>query len=204
MYVMDFRKTNVMVFKELKKLLQSDRSVRRFDASRSVNEDTMRSLVELTRYCASGRNAQPLRYRIVTTGEERDALFPLLAWAGYYTEWQGPDESQRPTAYLVQCRDTALGGDGLCDDGIQLQAITLGAAALGLGCCIIKAFNPGKVKETLNIPEALNPLYVVAIGYPAERTKIVDMPSDGNFKYYRDTDDTQCVPKRPLEELIIK
>ena len=73
-------------FDELKSLLESNRSYRRFDASRGIADATLRHLVDLTRYCASGRNLQPLRYRIVTSDDERDALFPALKWAGYLTQ----------------------------------------------------------------------------------------------------------------------
>lgn len=192
-----------MDFNQLKQLLERDRSVRRFDEGRTIGSEILTQLVSLTQFCASGRNAQPLRYRIVETADERDRLFPALAWAGYYTDWDGPEPGQRPAAYLVQCLDTTLGKDCLCDDGLQLQAITLGATAMGIGGCIIKAFNAAKVSEALSIPDRYTPRYVLALGYPAEKTRIVPMGGDGDFKYFRDADDCQCVPKRPISELLI-
>lgn len=190
-------------FIELRSLLESNRSVRRFDASRPIAMDTLMALVNLTRYCSSGRNAQPLRYRIVESAESRDRIFPLLAWAGYYTEWDGPSERERPVAYLIQCLDTEIAANQLCDDGLQLEAITLGATALGLNACIIKAFNAEKLSKEMDLPERYRPLYVLALGYAAEKTRIVDMPADGNFKYFRNADDEQCIPKRSLKDLII-
>ncbi len=184
-------------------LLLADRSVRRFKSDIEITRELLERLVGLTRYCASGRNLQPLRYRIVDCPKEKDAIFPLLKWAGYYTEWDGPELSQRPAAYLIQCLDTDLTESCLCDDGLNLQAITLGATALGLGACIIKAFNTPALAEVLDLPEQLKPLYVLALGVPAEETKIVPM-TDGDYKYFRDEADAQCVPKRSLEELIIK
>lgn len=194
-----------MTFHELTSLLRSNRSYRRFDASRLIPESTLRELTDLTRYCASGRNLQPLRYRLVTSAEERAALFPTLKWAGYLTDWDGPSESERPTAYLVQCIDTELTENCLCDDGLHLETLTLGAATLGIHGCIIKAFNAEKVAEVLDIPARYKPLYVLALGYPAERIEITD--TDGttgaDIRYYRDSADTHIVPKRPLDELII-
>ncbi len=184
-------------------LLLADRSVRRFKSDIEITRELLERLVGLTRYCASGRNLQPLRYRIVDCPKEKDAIFPLLKWAGYYTEWDGPELSQRPAAYLIQCLDTDLTESCLCDDGLNLQAITLGATALGLGACIIKAFNAPALAEVLDLPEQLKPLYVLALGVPAEETKIVPM-TDGDYKYFRDEADAQCVSKRSLEELIIK
>lgn len=188
-------------FDHLRRLLMEDRSIRRFDQSRAISRDVLTRLVELTRYCASGRNLQPLRYRPVCTPDECAAVFPLLAWAGYLKDWAGPEQGERPTAYLVQCLDTELGENCLCDDGLQLQAITLGARALGIGGCIIKAFNAPKLKEVLGLDPRFAPRYVLALGYPVEKVEIEDM--DGDFKYYRSADGVHHVPKRPLGELII-
>lgn len=187
----------------LKELLVSDRSIRRFKHSRPIGRDVLLKLVDLTRYCASGRNLQPLRYCLVVDQDKCSVVFPTLAWAGYYKDWAGPEPEERPVAYLVQCLDTELASTCLCDDGLQLQAITLGAAALGLGACIIKSFNKAKLINILDIPERYMPLYVLALGYPAETAAIVPMKEDGDIRYYRDSSDRQCVPKRSLDDIII-
>ncbi len=184
-------------------LLERDRSVRRFDQSKVIDHDTLVRLVDLTRFCASGRNLQPLRYRIVDNPDECARLFPALAWAGYYKDWDGPAEGERPVAYLVQCLDGELAQNCLCDDGLQLQAITLGATALGISGCIIRAFDKQKLVDALRLPDRYIPRYVLALGYAAEKVKIVDMGADDDYRYYRDADDTQCVPKRALHELIV-
>lgn len=191
-------------FNELKSLLVKDRSIRRFDASRPIGADILRNLVELTRYCASGRNLQPLRYRIVDSEAECELVYPLLAWAGYLKDWDGPVPEERPVAYLVQCLDTNLTKNCLCDDGLQIQAITLGAAALGIGACIIKSFNAPKIKEVLALPVNMEPRYVIALGYPVEQVVIEPMPSPDKIEYYRTPDGIHHVPKRSLDSLIIK
>lgn len=189
-------------FEQLKQLLLSNRSIRRFDNSQPINHEDLVALVDLVRYCASGRNLQPLRYRIVDTASECESLFPALAWAGYYKDWDGPSPNERPVAYLVQCLDTDLTTNPMCDEGLQLEAITLGAASKGIHGCIIKSFNVEIVREALHLPENMKPCYVLALGYPAETARIVDI-KDGDYKYFRNEADEQCVPKRPLSELII-
>lgn len=194
---------NTVTIDALEALLRADRSVRRFDASRRIHSNVLRRLVALTRYCASGRNLQPLKYLPVTDPSRCDAMFPLLGWAGYYAAWAGPSAAERPTAYLVQCLDESLTGNAMCDDGLHLQTISLGATALGLGCCIIKSFDAQKLSALLGLPDTMRPLYVLAVGYPAEKVKIVDMDESGDYKYFRDADDCQCVPKRSADELLI-
>ena len=38
------------------------------------------------------------------------------------------------------------------------------------------------IAESLVIPDCYKPNYVLALGYPAETSKIVDLPSDGDFR----------------------
>ena len=45
---------------------------------------------------------------------------------------------------------------------------------------------------------------VLALGKPAETVKIVDVPESGNTVYYRDAQGVHYVPKRSLEDLIVK
>ena len=193
----------MMDFTQYKALLAADRSVRRFCQAKTIDHSILRELVGLATLCASGRNLQPLKYRLVSTPEECEAVFPLLAWAGYLTDWPGPEEGERPAAYLVQCLDTDMTTNCLCDDGIQLQAITLGARSLGIGACIIKAFNAAKISETLDLPANLKPLYVLALGFPAETIKLEPLSQEGDYKYYRSADGFHHVPKRSVDDIII-
>lgn len=193
-------------FKDFLRLVESDRTVRRFKENETVGRDALESLVEVARLCHSGRNLQPLRYAVVTDVEERDRLFGNLKWAGYFPDWDGPEKGERPAAYLVQCLDTRFGKDCLCDDGLQLQAITLGARTMGIGSCIIKAFNVAGVSEALGLDPRYAPRYVVALGYPAEEVVLETMEGgdDADYKYFRTPDGKHHVPKRPLGEIILK
>lgn len=192
-------------FESLRELMKSNRTVRRFREDKEVGEEILLRLIELTRYCPSGRNAQPLRYAIIKSEEDRKKIFPLLKWAGYFKDWDGPSEGERPSAYIIQYLDTRYGKDCLCDDGLQLEAITLGMHTLGLAGCIIKAFNSIELSHIFNFGEQFIPRYVLALGYPVEEVKLEDMSGkeDADYKYYRSSDGIHHVPKRPLSELIL-
>lgn len=192
-----------MEYNELKEMFERNRSYRRFDESKRVSGEDLEKLVDLCRYCASGRNLQPLKYRVVSSDEECRKVFPLLAWAGYLTDWAGPEEGERPTAYIIQCLDHGLTDNPMCDDGLQLEALTLGAVSLGLGGCIIKSFNKAKLHESLALSPHLEALHVLALGVPVEEVVVEDI-EDGDIKYWRDESMTHHVPKRGLEEILVK
>ena len=187
-----------------KDLVKQNRSYRRFDSSVNISYEILTDIIDTTRYSPSARNLQVMRYRLVNTKEENDKIFPTLGWAGYLPEWDGPDENERPTAYIVLLRDIDLGRTINYDDGIVAQTITLAAVEKGLGCCMIQSCKWNELFSILNIdPKKYAFSSIIAIGKPVENVVIEDINED-NVKYYRDEQNTHHVPKRTLEELIIK
>jgi hypothetical protein len=59
------------------------------------------------------------------------------------------------------------------------------------------------LRNDLKIPERFDILLILALGKPAERI-LIDEIKDNNVKYWRDDEDSHHVPKRKLDELIIK
>ncbi|MFR1760319.1 MAG: nitroreductase family protein, partial [Christensenellaceae bacterium] len=92
----------------LKDLVLRNRSYRRFDASCPVPEADLKALVELARFTPSTVNSQALKFRLVHEKEEADKVFPCLVWAAALKDWPGPDEEERPTAYIVILCDQEL------------------------------------------------------------------------------------------------
>jgi nitroreductase len=73
----------------LKELLLKNRSYRRFVQDVRITREELTEWVGLTRYCASGRNAQALKYKVVADVDLCDKVFPNLAWAGYLKDCDG-------------------------------------------------------------------------------------------------------------------
>lgn len=188
----------------LRKLVELNRSYRRFDQNHSINEEALKELIELARITPSSANLQPLKYMFSCTPERNDLIFPHLAWAGYLKEWPGPVEGERPTAYIIILRDTEISGAESCDHGIAAQTILLGAAERGLGGCMIGNISRGVFMKDLNIPAHLEVLLVLALGKPVEDVRMVPVPEDGDMKYWRDEEGVHHVPKRNLEDILIK
>jgi len=186
----------------IKELLLKNRSYRRFYQENRISTDDLKSLVELTRYCASGRNAQTLKYVLISEEDKCEEVFKTLSWAGYLSDWTGPKEGERPAAYIIQVNDEKLGKNFFCDDGITAQSILLGAVEKDLGGCILRAFTKDLAK-IIEVPDEMRVVQVIALGKPKEEVVIDDI-KDGDFKYWRDDKDVHHVPKRTIDELIIK
>lgn len=184
-------------------LIRKNRSYRRFKQDSKITAEQLAEWINLARLSASARNAQALKYWLVYTDEECRNVFPSLAWAGYLKDWSGPEEGERPSAYIVMLHDTTLASTYFCDDGIAAQSIMLGAVEAGFGGCMIAAVNKTKLRNVLEIPDQYEILMVLALGEPVEEVVIDEMQGD-DFKYWRDAEGVHHVPKRKLEDLIVK
>lgn len=187
---------------EVRKALRLNRSYRRFRQGETIPETDLRIIADAARLSPSGRNIQPLKFFISRNRDLNAKIFPTLSWAAYLTEWPGPEEGERPSAYIVQLLDTSIAQNILCDDGITAQSILLQAVELGYGGCIIAAVKRPELHSILGLPEHLKILNVIALGKPAE-TVVIEEMKDGQYKYWRTPDGTHHVPKRPLEEITI-
>jgi nitroreductase len=187
-----------------KDLVKSNRSCRRFDNSFALDTRTLTDLVELARYTASGANNQPLKYIISSSREQNDKIFSCLTWAAYLKDWKGPEPAEQPTGYIVILGDTTIANNFWCDHGIAAQTMLLGARAMGLAGCMFAAINIKKLKELLEIGDHLEVKLVIALGKPVEAACIDDVEPGGDIRYFRDENQVHHVPKRKLEELILK
>ena len=188
----------------IRDLVLGTRSYRRFDQEAAIDLETLRELVDLARCSASAANIQPLKYVLCCDADTNAQVFPHTRWAGYLRRWSGPEEGERPSAYIVILGDTELHKSFGCDHGIAAQSIMLGATERGLGGCMIGSIDRDKLRPVLDIPERYEILLVLALGKPAETVVLEDVGPDGDIKYYRDDEDVHHVPKRALGELILQ
>ncbi len=182
----------------------SNRTYRRFDESHPISRETLVELVDLARCTASAGNLQPLKYILSNDPETNTKIFQRLAWAVYLEDWDGPQPGERPSAYIVILVDETIAKDWWCDDGIAAQTILLGAVEKGLGGCMFGAIQRARLRKELDIPEHLKIRLVLALGRPAEKVVLEDMGPGGDIRYWRDEAGVHHVPKRGLEELIVR
>jgi nitroreductase len=187
----------------LKDLVFHNRSYRRFDQSARIDPETLRELCDLMRLSPSGRNAQPLKYVIVSSEDMCARVYPTLGWAGYLKEWDGPEEGERPSAYIVILGDTSIASNYGIDAGLSIQSMTLGAVEKGLGGCIIQTVRRDDLAKILDVQAPYEILYVVALGKPVEKVVVEPLETGGDIKYWRDENRVHHVPKRALKDLII-
>lgn len=189
----------------LKELVYSCRTFRRFYEDVRISEEELRDLVDLGRMTASTANSQALKFAVYHGLEDNKKIFETLKWAGALPEWDGPEEGERPSAYIIVLEDLALGKNKLVDVGITAQTMMLGAVEMGYGGCMLMSVERAKLTESLDIDKDKYSIQLVlALGKPKEEVEVVPVGRDGNIRYYRDENQVHYVPKRGLDEVLYK
>lgn len=189
----------------LKELVYQCRTFRRFYEDVKLSKEELLELVDMARMTASTANSQALKFAVYHEEEDNEKIFETLNWAGALPEWDGPEQGERPSAYIIVLEDLALGKNKLVDVGITSQTMALGAVEMGYGCCMLMSLQRGKLAENLEIDtEKYAIQLVLALGKPKEEVKVVPAGADGNMKYYRDENQVHYVPKRSLDQVLYK
>lgn len=154
--------SNLMNFLELVSLRRSVRSY----LSRPVEREKLDYILECARLAPSACNRQPWRFYVVCSEERKAALRRC-----YPREWF----AEAPVCIVV-CANLdeswKRGCDGRdhadIDAAIATEHICLAAAELGLGTCWICNFDVAECVSALGLPEAVRPVAITPLGYPAE------------------------------------
>lgn len=185
------------------KFLRGRRTYRRFE-QRPVAPEILTEAVDAARIASCGANRQTVCYIIVESADAVAAVQPLVHWAAYLPPEQGaPKPDELPTAFIAILQDDNLPGASDVDVGLALGSLTAAAWAHGVGSCIMGAINRPALTELLALPEGVRLCYMVALGYPTHESHLVSM-QDGDVKYYLDDNRDFCVPKRGMEEVLLK
>jgi len=175
------------------------RTIRKY-LKKDVPEEVLIKCVDAARLSPSGANRQPLKYIIVNDKNLLKPVFNTLSWAGYLSDYK-PNEEEMPRAYIVILLDKNISKSAGHDAGIAAMSISMVAYDEGLGSCILGAVDREKLRQVLKVPENLDILLVVSLGYPAE-APVVDEIKDGDIRYWLNENGVLHVPKRKFEDIV--
>ena len=190
----------------LKELVKKSRSYRAFNEDRVITKEELLELVDLTRYCPSTVNRQPLKYYLAWEKEEVEKILATTTWAKALKDIKLPYDGKHPTAFIIICQDTDVDANlnrFLRDVGLVAQTMILGAVEKDLGGIMIGSFHAGKVTEIMSMPENIHPMLVLAFGEPAEEIILHEVDPEDSIGYYRDENDVHHVPKRKLSDIVL-
>lgn len=183
--------------------IMNRRSIRKFE-QKEIAYDTLEKLVDCARMAAYVVNTQPLKFMIINDEKTRSAVFEHTKW-GAMIENGTPKENERPTAFIAVFGDRNIKANSSFDveAGAAITSMMLAAVEEGLASCWLGAINRKAIKEIIYNSDDMELLFLLALGYPAQKSVAVEI-KNGDTKYYMGDDNILRVPKRSLEEVIIK
>ena len=184
-------------------IVSEARTCRRFVQDARISREDLDWLTACASRVPCGRNAQVLRYVLVSSPKKCAELFPHLRWAGALKDWNGPEDGERPTAYIAVLSPKESTALMHMDVGIAAQTIQLAAHTRNIGCCMHASFTRPACTELLGVPEDMQIALILAFGMAKEERRLAPMPANGDFAYWRDAQGVHYVPKREVSELTL-
>lgn len=135
-------------------------------SDRKVPEDLLVAILDIVRLAPSACNKQPWRFLVIDDAAQREVLRK-----SYSREW-----FDNAPVYIVALgtHDEAWhrGFDGKdhtdVDVAIAVEHLCLAATSVGLGTCWVCNFDLAIVKDGLQLPDNVEPIAIIPIGYPVD------------------------------------
>jgi len=142
--------------------IKGRRSIRQF-TDQPIEKDKLERLLEAARWAPSGGNLQKWRFVVVTAPSQKELVRQFA-----------PGIFAMPSAFIVVCAEVEPEANEwkkklyLADCSIACQNIMLAAHEMGIGTCVALSYDKAAIGEILELPNNVEPMLVVTLGYPAE------------------------------------
>lgn len=154
-------------------VITTRRSVRAYDASKSISEAEVRELLLSTQEAPSWANQQPSKYYVAMPGEKRTALLEMIGG--------NKDRVSEAPVLIVSTFENGKSGFfrgvatneigdgwGAYDNGLSNAYLILKARAMGFDTLIMGMRDSDAIRACLGIPEDETVMAVIALGYRAQ------------------------------------
>ena len=187
-----------MLDKDLMKVIQNRRSIRRFKR-KAIRISDLKDIAKAGSYAASAGNRQLWHFIIVSKPEMVTGLFECVDWLKGAGEINA---SKSPSAYIVVLLNNPNNRWPIISDGAAaIQNMMLMSHTKGIGSCWIGSVKKSRVYKLLKVPERLSIYSILALGYPDENPSVEEVDL-GNPEVYVNNIGKVIVQKRVLESVI--
>ena len=138
---------------EIMEMLEDRRTIRRFDESKKIDDQTVADMKRAAQLASSAMNRQPMRYIYVRDEKTVNEIFDITLWGAALPNGLGrPKTGERPSMFVVVLYEKALGSRYVeFDSGLAVSNMTLAAYSHGVASCILGSADEKKLREMLLI-----------------------------------------------------
>lgn len=164
-------------------VLMSRRSIRNYDATKTISEEEVRTLLTLTQEAPSWANQQPSKYYVALSDEKVEAVRDLIGMnkertAGANVFIVSTFETGKSGFFRGEQTNEIGDGWGAYDNGLSNGYLILQARAMGFDTLIMGMRDSEGLRGLFGIPESETVMAVIALGYRAEEPT---QPEHRNF-----------------------
>ena len=158
-------------------VLKSRRSVRSYDATKTISEAEVRNLLIATQEAPSWANQQPSKYYVAMSAEKIEAIQNLVGErnkqniAGAPVLIVSTYENGKSGFFQGQQTNEIGDGWGAYDNGLSNAYFILAARAKGYDTLIMGMRDSDELRKLCNIPENEVVMAVISLGYRADEPK---------------------------------
>lgn len=151
-------------------VLTSRRSIRSYDATKTISEEEVRTLMEAVQEAPSWANQQPSKYYVAMTPEKVAAVKELIGGNKRNVQ-DAPvliiSTFERGKSGFFQGNPANEVGDGwgAYDNGLSNCYLIFQARAMGFDTLIMGMRDADKLRALFNIPESEAVMAVISLGY---------------------------------------
>ena len=147
---------------DVMEVIKSRRSIRQF-TDKPIGKEALEKLLDAARWAPTAANQQRWRFVVVTSPSMKQLVIKFA-----------PGIFAMPSAFIVVCverkpdTNPVFEATYLADCSMAAQNIMLAAHEMGIGTCVALSYAKVAIREILDLPEGIEPLLVLTLGYPAE------------------------------------
>ena len=136
-------------------------------ADKSIERQKLEEILESARIAPSAKNLQDWRFVVVTDAKTKLEVARAANEQMFLAKAGAIIVACSNSDYVMLCGQAI----GPIDVAIALDHISLQAAQSGLATCWIGSFYPDKVRKILGIPADVAIIELMAVGYPADKSR---------------------------------
>jgi len=160
---------------EIDKTIKGRRSIRRYQ-DRDVPDSVIKELLSLAIHAPSSMNGQPWCFVVVRAEKTKEHLVEIKnRYCPVEKQDYKADFLRKAPVVIVVCVDKEKSYEREIENGVLATAnLMLGATSMGLGSVYLSAYRTGQpgisqeVRQVLNIPQNIDPITIIPLGYPDE------------------------------------
>jgi len=183
------------------KTISTRRSIRKYDANKTVETEILKKIVKLGALAPSRLNRQPWQFIIINEEKVKTEIFTNILWGSKNSINKiFANTTYSPNCYIAILIDEKITNTGFeYEIGACVENMMVYAWGLGIGSVWLHSLNRENIVSLLKIPAEIKLDSLIAFGYPDQTSNTIE--TKDSCQYTIDEKVNLIVPKRNINDI---